>query len=68
MRLAHGKEEAASLDDLEEILKVEGEEEQDPSEDALLTESGKILLDFIGLTPQVALVERTSADADTTIQ
>jgi len=68
LRLAKGEEPVESLDALEELLNEETDEEPDPSEDPLLTESGQILLDFIGLTHQVALVERTPEEAGTTIQ
>jgi carboxyl-terminal processing protease len=70
LRLAKGEEPVESLDALDELRKAEQEadEEPDPSKDPLLTESGNILLDLITLTHQVALVERTSADSDTSIQ
>jgi carboxyl-terminal processing protease len=68
LRVARGDEPVESLDALDEIIEAEEDEEPDPHKDALLTESGKILLDFIGLTQQVALVERTPDKAETAIQ
>jgi carboxyl-terminal processing protease len=60
-RLAKGEEAVESLDALDELIKAEQEEDElDPLDDPLLTESGKILIDFIGLSHQVALVERSS--------
>ena len=41
---------------------------QDPSKDALLVESGNIIIDYIGLTRQVALVENKPISQDTAIQ
>ena len=49
-------------------LSKASEDEPDPSEDALLVETGNILLDYIGLTRQVALVENMPSDVNTTIQ
>ena len=59
-----------SLDDLEELRKEaqEADEEPDPADDPLLTETGHILLDYIGLSRQVALVERTPDNDGTSIQ
>jgi carboxyl-terminal processing protease len=70
LRLAKGEEPVASLDALDELREAEREadEEPDPSEDPLLTESGNILLDYITLTHQVALVERAPAANGTSIQ
>lgn len=70
LRLAKGEEPVETLDELDELRKAEQEadEEPDPAEDPLLTESGNILLDYIGLSHQVALVERTPENDDTSIQ
>jgi carboxyl-terminal processing protease len=74
LRVAKGDEPVESLDALEELLTAEEEAaeeeeiEEDPADDPLIAESGKILLDFIGLTHQVALVERLPEEAETTIQ
>ncbi|MEZ5551698.1 MAG: carboxy terminal-processing peptidase [Pseudomonadales bacterium] len=40
----------------------------DPSKDALLVESGEILIDYIGLSRQVALVESTPAGSERVVQ
>jgi carboxyl-terminal processing protease len=70
LRVAKGEEPVESLDALDELRKAEQEadEEPDPSEDPLLTESGNILLDFIRLSHQVALVERTPENDGTIVQ
>ncbi len=70
LRLAKGEEPVESLDALEELRKEEQEadEEPDPADDPLLTETGHILLDYIGLTRQVALVERSPESDGTSIQ
>lgn len=70
LRVAKGEEPVESLDALDEIREAEqaADEEPDPHEDPLLTESGKILLDLINLTHQVALVERTPTGDGTSIQ
>ncbi len=61
LRKAKGKEPVASLDDLETLSKEEEEEREDPANDAMLRESGYILVDMIGLSRQVALVEHEAA-------
>jgi carboxyl-terminal processing protease len=61
LREARGKEPVASLDDLETLSKEEEEEREDPANDAMLRESGYILVDMIGLSRQVALVEHEAA-------
>ena len=61
LREAKGKEPVASLDDLETLSKEEEEEREDPANDAMLRESGYILVDMIGLSRQVALVEHEAA-------
>jgi len=70
LRIAKGEEPVESLDALDELRKAEQEadEEPDPADDPLLTESGNILLDFISLSHQVALVERTPKDDGTIVQ
>ena len=67
LRESRGEEPVESLDALDELLTAERDEEADPHDDAMLTESGKILLDLIGLSRQVALVER-APDPDIAIQ
>jgi len=61
LREAKGKEPVASLDDLETLSKEEEEEREDPANDPMLRESGYILVDMIGLSRQVALVEHEAA-------
>ena len=70
LRVSKGDEPVESLDALEELLKAErdADEEPDPADDPLLTESGRILLDFINLTQQVTLVEHIPEPSETTIQ
>jgi carboxyl-terminal processing protease len=68
LRVAKGEEPVESLEALDELMAAKQDKEDDPTDDALLVESGKILLDFIGLTHQVALVEHKPAAAETTIQ
>ena len=61
LRKAHGKETVASLEELETLSKEEEEELDDPANDAMLRESGYILIDLIGLSRQVALVDHEAA-------
>ncbi len=69
LRKAKGEAPVESLDALDELRKAkQDEEEPNPADDPLLSESGEILIDFIGLSHQVALVERTPENAETTIQ
>ncbi|MEZ5557252.1 MAG: carboxy terminal-processing peptidase [Pseudomonadales bacterium] len=65
LRIAKGKEPVKDLEALE--AEASADKDQDPMDDAMLRESGNILLDYIGLTRQVALVEHTP-DAQTTVQ
>ena len=62
LRKAKGEPELASLDELDDI---EFDEEAPPDDDAMLVEAGEILLDFIGLERQVAMIDRRT---DTIIQ
>jgi carboxyl-terminal processing protease len=59
LRLAKGDEPLKSLDELDEEIEAAAaaDEEADPNDDAMLVEAGHILLDYIGLTRQVAMVE-----------
>nr|BAH89743.1 periplasmic tail-specific protease [uncultured bacterium] len=70
LRTAKGEEPVDSLDALDELRQAEQEadEEPDPAKDPLLTESGNILLDFISLSHQVALVKRTPENDGTLVQ
>ena len=53
---AKGKEPVASIDDLDAIPEETEEEPPDPLEDPMLRETGQILLDYIGMSRQVAMV------------
>ncbi len=55
LRKAKGEPQLASLDDLDEF---DSNEETPPDDDAMLVEASEILLDFIGLERQIAMVER----------
>lgn len=55
LRAIQGKEPLASLDALEE--EQDAEEDTDPSEDAMVRETGEVLLDLLGLKQQMAHVE-----------
>ncbi len=69
LRLAKGEEPLASLDDLDDV-EVDEEEVEDPTSDPMVRESANILLDYIGLTRQIAYVEdmERAAGPATTIQ
>jgi carboxyl-terminal processing protease len=69
LRLAKGEEALESLDDLDD-READEEEEADPASDPMIRESANILLDYIGLTRQIAYVEDVEAAAGpaTTIQ
>lgn len=54
LRAAKGEAKLESLDDLEEETP---EEESTPIDDAVVRESGNILLDFIGMTHQIAYAD-----------
>ena len=62
LRMAKGETKVESLDALEELRKEEADAEVE-DDDALLIESGEILLDYLGLTRQIALVESVSSTA-----
>jgi carboxyl-terminal processing protease len=84
LRRAKGEKPLASLEELEDlgVSMVDGEEadladlpeasdkkDEDPSSDALLRESGNILVDFITLSRQVAVAEtRARLDGDRAVQ
>ncbi len=63
LRAAKGEEPLESLEQLDDVAAAEADEEQDPSEDAMLRESGNILVDYMQLSRQVALAEHRAADA-----
>jgi carboxyl-terminal processing protease len=67
LRVAKGEEPVESLDALEEIQEALAESEEEP-EDAMLIESGNVLLDYLGLLRQVALAESTSGADQTAVQ
>jgi carboxyl-terminal processing protease len=64
LRKAKGEEPLESYEDLEEANAArDDDEEEDPSDDAMLRESGQILVDYMQLTRQIALAEhRTEPD------
>ena len=62
LRKAKGEPELANLDELDEF---DFDEEATPGDDAMLVEAGEILLDFIGLDRQFAMLDR---ERDTVIQ
>ncbi|MGE0622167.1 MAG: carboxy terminal-processing peptidase [Pseudomonadales bacterium] len=68
LRKAKGEPPVESLEALDELRKAEQDEEPDPADDPLLTESGEILVDYINLSHQVALVERSPGSSETSIQ
>ena len=63
LRTAKGEAALESLDSLDEAPKAD--EDQDPNKDAMLRETGTILLDYVGLSRQVAFV--TTPDSGTAI-
>lgn len=68
LRKARGEPPVENLEALDELREAEQDEEPDPADDPLLAETGEILIDFINLSHQVALVEHTPDKVDTTIQ
>lgn len=83
LRRAKGEKPLASLDELEDLgiaALVDGEDadvdvpdstdkkDEDPSGDAMVRESGNILVDFITLSRQVAVAERARIDGDRSVQ
>ena len=62
LRSAKGEDKVESLDELEALREAEADAEVE-EDDALLIESGEILLDYLGLTRQIALVESVSNTA-----
>ena len=67
LRVAKGEEPVESLDALEELQKALAEAEEKP-DDALLIESGNVLIDYLSLLRQVALVENVPSGEATTVQ
>jgi len=61
LRTAKGEEPVESLEALDE-LRAAVDDDDDPADDALMVETGNILLDFIGLTRQIALVENLASE------
>ena len=60
---AKGEDPIESIDDLDAIPEEADEEEPDPLEDPMLRETGQILLDYIGMSRQVAMVGDASEPA-----
>jgi carboxyl-terminal processing protease len=67
LRAAKGEEPVASLEALEELQKAKADAHQE-DEDAMLIESGNILIDYLSLIRQVALVENLPGKAATSVQ
>jgi carboxyl-terminal processing protease len=63
LRAAHGKPPLANLEELEKAVEAEEEEMEDPAKDPLLRESAYVLVDFIGLTRQIAVAEHAGRPA-----
>jgi carboxyl-terminal processing protease len=69
LRAAKGEESVESLEALDELREAEQEDEEDkPVDDALLVETGNILLDYLRLSRQIALVENLPVGEQTTVQ
>ncbi|MCZ6642185.1 MAG: carboxy terminal-processing peptidase [Gammaproteobacteria bacterium] len=68
LRIAKGDEPVETLEELEEIAEQESDDEPDVADDAMVRESGNILLDFIGLTRQIALVENVPEKTAAVVQ
>ena len=84
LRLAKGEKPVTSLEELEDpdvAVMIDGEDpdvveaaesqkkkDKDPSEDAMIRESGHILVDYIGLSQQIALAERARSAGKVTVQ
>jgi carboxyl-terminal processing protease len=58
LRVAHGKQPVANLDELEKAAEAEKEELKDPANDPLLHESANVLLDYINLIRQTSIANR----------
>jgi carboxyl-terminal processing protease len=67
LRTAKGEEPVANLEALEELQKAMADAHE-KQEDAMLIESGNILLDYLSLIRQVALVENLPGKAQTSVQ
>ncbi|MCZ6617687.1 MAG: carboxy terminal-processing peptidase, partial [Gammaproteobacteria bacterium] len=68
LRLAKGDEPVETLEELEKIAEQDNDDELLPEDDAMIRESGNILLDYIGLTLQIALVEHVPEETAAVIQ
>jgi carboxyl-terminal processing protease len=68
LRTAKGRDALESLDALDEEREAASDEDlKDPDKDAMLRETGNILVDYIGLTRQIAFVDAAEPN-QTTIQ
>jgi len=70
LRTAKGRDALESLEALDEERQLAHKNAKDPGNDAMLRETGNILIDYIGLTRQIAFAEihDLPAQTDTTIQ
>ncbi|MCZ6711299.1 MAG: hypothetical protein O7B25_13140, partial [Gammaproteobacteria bacterium] len=57
LRIAKGREALESLDALDEEREHAQEDAKDADNDAMLRETGNILVDYIGLTRQIVFAE-----------
>jgi len=62
LRAAHGKPPVATLEELETAFEAEEKELEDPAKDPLLRETAKVLVDFLGLTRQIAVADRAATE------
>jgi len=70
LRVANGLPAAKTLDELEELEEAEDEASETEAlvDDALVRESGNVLLDYISLTRQVAMVDAPAAGDDAAME
>lgn len=62
LRASRGEEPLENLEQLEDIAAETADEPEDPNDDAMLRESGNILVDYMQLSRQVALAEHHTQD------
>ncbi len=70
LRTAKGENPVADVDELDKVVEAEEDsKDEDPDKDAMLRESGNILVDYMHLSSQVALAEhRADQDKDIAVQ
>lgn len=67
LRIAKGEEPVESLDALEDLQKAQADADEQ-QEDALLIESGNVLIDYLSLLRTVAIVESLPSSDSTAVQ